>query len=186
MKTEIVMFRHGQTDWNRDHRSMGATDIPLNEMGRNQAQELALRLAGEHFDVFYSSPLVRARETATIVARFHALPIFIHEDLREMSLGLFEGKLKEERMALFPTYDAANDEHRRLLGMETFVDWIDKLQTKTIPELLALHAGQRILISTHDQKMRALLVALGEPDEVKHMVLKNCEVKKVKIDHLSR
>ena len=66
--TTILMARHGETDWNRDQRFQGHADPPLNDVGREQARELAERLAGERLDAVYTSPLQRASETAAIVA----------------------------------------------------------------------------------------------------------------------
>lgn len=64
----LAFIRHGQTDWNRDERLQGSSDIPLNETGRAQAREAIDTLAGTRWDAVVSSPLVRARETAQIIA----------------------------------------------------------------------------------------------------------------------
>lgn len=183
MKTELIIFRHGETDWNREHRSMGTTDVPLNATGRRQAQQLAQRLETEHIDACFTSPLSRAKETMETVALRHNLPVNILDDLREMNLGLFEGKLKADRTLLFPEFDAGNDEHRRRMRMDTFADWISTLQTQTLPSLIQKHDGQTLAISTHDQKMRALLVALGMPEETKRSVLKNCAITKIYVEN---
>jgi len=183
MKTEFIIFRHGQTDWNQEHRSMGTTDIPLNRLGKQQAEMLATRLSRERLDVCYTSPLSRAKETMERVARLHHLPVTILEDLREMNLGLFEGKLKSDRLILFPDFDPGNDKHRRRLRMDTFAQWISNLKTNTIPALIQKHDGQTIALSTHDQKMRALLVAFGMPEEIKRLVLKNCAITKISVDN---
>jgi broad specificity phosphatase PhoE len=65
--TELLLVRHGETDWNAEGRLQGHTDRPLNEYGRRQAQRLADELAGEELEAIYSSDLARARETAEIV-----------------------------------------------------------------------------------------------------------------------
>ncbi len=183
MKAEFIIFRHGETDWNRQHRSMGTTDIPLNATGKQQAERLAVRLAQEHISACYTSPLARAKETMCLVARYHHLPVWILEDLREMDLGQFEGKLKAERTLLFPGFDPGNDEHRELLHMDTFSLWIPRLKNEIVAGLLQRHDGQTIAISTHDQKMRALLIALGMPEETKRTVLKNSAVTKVSLEN---
>lgn len=182
MTTRFIIFRHGQTDWNTEHRSMGRKDISLNSIGKKQAGKLATRLMSEHIDVFYSSPLNRAKETADIVAFQHGKRAIVINDLIEMSLGEFEGKTKEVRVIMFPEFDPANDEHRTKIGMETFSDWIPKLKKRMIPALLSNHVGQTIALSTHDQKMRAILVALGMPNEVKGEILKNSAVSIIEVN----
>ena len=64
----FAFIRHGQTDWNRDDRLQGSSDIPLNDTGRAQALEAAALLRDGGWEVVVSSPLVRARETPQIIA----------------------------------------------------------------------------------------------------------------------
>ena len=64
----FAFIRHGQTDWNRDDKLQGSSDIPLNAQGREQAHEAAGILADGGWEVVVSSPLQRARETAKIIA----------------------------------------------------------------------------------------------------------------------
>jgi probable phosphoglycerate mutase len=91
----IYVARHGQTDWNVEHRLQGATDVSLNESGRRQAADLAARLAGVHLDRVYSSALKRSRETADAL-RGRA-PIEALAGLDEQSLGAFEGQYLDGR-----------------------------------------------------------------------------------------
>ena len=86
----IYLARHGQTDWNAVRRLQGGTDVPLNDTGRQQARDLAAKLAGVPLDAVYSSGLQRSVETARIAAGdrpVESLPL-----LNEQSLGSFEGK----------------------------------------------------------------------------------------------
>src|SRR5512135_2600053 len=91
--TRILLVRHGETDFNLTHRFQGRIDIPLNEEGKNQAQALALALKDEFLTAMYSSPLIRAMETARSVKAFHpSTPLLEEEGLIEMDLGELDGK----------------------------------------------------------------------------------------------
>ncbi|MEN9722918.1 MAG: hypothetical protein RJB38_904 [Pseudomonadota bacterium] len=87
----FYFFRHGETDFNREQRFQGHLDIPLNEQGRRQAQELAQSLKHLGIECLLSSDLSRARETAEIVARGLAVPVFETSNLREAHLGDAQG-----------------------------------------------------------------------------------------------
>jgi broad specificity phosphatase PhoE len=78
--TELLLVRHGETDWNAEGRLQGHTDRPLNDYGRRQARALADELEGEELDAVYSSDLVRARETAEIVAERLCLEVVLDPD----------------------------------------------------------------------------------------------------------
>lgn len=87
--TLLTLVRHGETDWNRDRRIQGATDIPLNDTGRAQAREAAAALSG---DIVVASDLSRARETAEIIAEGLGLPSpRLYAGLRERAYGEAEG-----------------------------------------------------------------------------------------------
>lgn len=87
--TLLTLVRHGETDWNRDRRIQGATDIPLNDTGRAQAREAAAALSG---DIVVASDLSRARETAQIIADGLGLPSpRLYPGLRERAYGEAEG-----------------------------------------------------------------------------------------------
>ena len=96
LTTELYLFRHGETDWNREHRFQGHTDIPLNESGREQAARLAMDLGLHSLDALLTSDLSRARETAALIHAQLKLPIIIAPELRECNLGNLEGKLRDE------------------------------------------------------------------------------------------
>jgi broad specificity phosphatase PhoE len=90
--TRILLVRHGETEWNRTWRFQGRSDLPLNETGKKQAHALAVALKDEPIHAVYSSPLIRALETAGIIGAFHKeAPISQEEDLIEMDLGEFDG-----------------------------------------------------------------------------------------------
>jgi broad specificity phosphatase PhoE len=101
----ILLIRHGETDWNRDQRFQGKTDVPLNRKGREQAHALALALKEEPLTVIYSSPLARAMETARIIKIFHpSVPLLEEKGLIEMDLGHFEGMEAHRWAIAYPDF----------------------------------------------------------------------------------
>ncbi|WP_243075078.1 histidine phosphatase family protein [Microbacterium sp. SS28] len=102
--TTLLLVRHGETDWNRDRRIQGSTDIPLNDTGRQQARDAAAGLR-EKLDprlpaVVVASDLSRARETAEIIAGELGLPApRLYPELRERGYGVAEGMSVEEYFA---------------------------------------------------------------------------------------
>jgi broad specificity phosphatase PhoE len=92
LATRIFLIRHGETEWNRIHRFQGRIDVPLNQKGKEQAHALTLALRDEALTAIYSSPLMRAVETARFIKVFHpSTPLFEEEGLVEMDLGEFDG-----------------------------------------------------------------------------------------------
>lgn len=89
----LYVFRHGETDWNKEGRMQGGSDIPLNEKGRRQAAILASFFQSNPVEIFLSSDLVRAHDTARIVRGEHDIPIILDARLRETNLGDAEGML---------------------------------------------------------------------------------------------
>lgn len=99
----LYFVRHGQTDWNVEHRTQGWTDIPLNETGIKQAESLRDKLAqlGPKIDAVYASPLQRARRTAEIATDGN-YKIILDDRLKERNCGEFEGKPRE---SIFNNYN---------------------------------------------------------------------------------
>ena len=89
--TELIFIRHGETDWNREQRFQGQSDVPLNAIGQEQARRLGQAMAGERFDVLVSSDLQRARQTAAPLHRAGAQDLSPLRGLREQSFGVLEG-----------------------------------------------------------------------------------------------
>lgn len=104
--TSIALIRHGETAWNAAARLQGTSDIPLNDNGRKQARATAKRLADMHWDVIVSSPLMRAAETAQIIADTVGLSVTEHLDtLLERGYGEAEGITEEQAAARWPDGD---------------------------------------------------------------------------------
>lgn len=89
--TEIYLIRHGQTDYNRQFRLQGRSDIPLNRLGLAQARAAHEALRGVHFDAVYASPLRRAVDTACIVSGWPEEKIELDPRLIEIGFGIWEG-----------------------------------------------------------------------------------------------
>mgnify|MGYP000384100069 CR=1 FL=1 len=89
---KIYFVRHGETDWNKERKIQGQVDIPLNEFGRHLARETAKGLRDVPFDVCFTSPLGRARETAQIILQGRDVPILEDKRILEMNFGVLEGK----------------------------------------------------------------------------------------------
>jgi broad specificity phosphatase PhoE len=96
----LLLARHGQTAWNADRRFQGGSDIPLSDFGRSQARALGRALAGYRVAAAYVSPMHRARETADLALAGTGIPVVALEELRELSLGEWEGRTVGEIRAL--------------------------------------------------------------------------------------
>lgn len=110
MIQRVVLWRHGQTDWNLANRFQGHSDIPLNETGIDQARKAAPLLYGLRPSKIISSDLIRARQTAQELANISRLPIHIDPGLRETNGGKWEGRTGAEN---------------RAEDYEKFVNWLD-------------------------------------------------------------
>lgn len=163
--TELILVRHGETDWNRDLRYQGHADPPLNEKGRAQALELARELAVIQFDVVYTSDLRRAAETARIIVDGRDVPL--HEDagLREIDVGSWSGLTRPEIEERFPGAAEHDGESREahLARVRAAVE-----------RIAARHAGERILIVSHGGSIRALRRHALRVDSVPRV--ENCTV----------
>ena len=89
---KLYIVRHGETDWNNEKKLQGRSDVPLNDYGRELAYITAEALKDVSYDAIYSSPLIRAYETATILKGDRDIDIIKDERLREMCFGEYEGK----------------------------------------------------------------------------------------------
>lgn len=88
---ELYIIRHGETVWNAVGKMQGNADIELNEKGRELAGELGRKLEDVYFDRIYSSPLIRAYETACLIRGHRNIPIIRDDRLREINFGVLEG-----------------------------------------------------------------------------------------------
>jgi broad specificity phosphatase PhoE len=155
----FLCLRHGITDWNREGRFQGRTDIPLNDEGISQARAAARRLQGIAFDTIVSSPLIRAVKTAEIIATVSGKPITIDADLIECDFGSFEGRSIREVM----------DEHgitaKELLASILPSDgevWasVSERSLRCVGNWLDRHPQAVILFVSHDGVMQSMSESL--------------------------
>jgi len=98
----LVLWRHGQTDWNAERRFQGQSDTPLNSVGHEQARRAARYLAVLRPTAIFSSDLIRAAATAEALARLTGLIVQLDKNLRERNGGAWEGKTDTEIRLLYP------------------------------------------------------------------------------------
>ncbi len=99
----LLLVRHGETEWNRQTTFQEGIDVPLNDNGRQQAQKAGELLKDVPLDFAVSSPMLRPKETAEIILQYHpAVQLQLQDGLREISHGLWEGKLEAEIEQAYP------------------------------------------------------------------------------------
>lgn len=164
MALHLLLLRHAETDWNRERRYQGWTDTDLSAVGRAQAEAAARALAGRPLAAVYSSPLKRARETASAIAAPHGLSVVEHSAFMEMRFGGWEGLTAPEIAERFPDEHAAWHETPHLVaraGGET----LDEVRTRVLQgldELKQAHDGQTVCLVAHGISARMLILeALG-------------------------
>jgi len=154
----IVLWRHGQTDWNVENRFQGHSDIPLNKVGQYQASEAAKVLAALRPDRIISSDLIRAQETAAALAALTDIKVEINPNLRETDGGLWEGKLASENRAthgeLFANWYEGGDEPAGVTG-ERRSD-VAKRAVAVIEKEMTNFSGTIVFV-THGGTVRSVL-----------------------------
>lgn len=105
--SRLLLVRHAESTWNALRRIQGQMDPPLSPRGRAQARGLAVRLAGCRLAGFYCSDLLRARQTAEVIAEAVGLRPVPEPGLREIMLGAWEGRSREELLREYPEEWAA-------------------------------------------------------------------------------
>ena len=151
MTTELILIRHGETDWNRELRFQGQLDAPLNPVGQEQARLLALRLAGERVHHLVCSDLLRARQTALPTELQLHLPGQTDRGLREQSFGLLEGMRVDEIRAQHPDVWAQWVQFQpgyAIPGGESAQQFHARVM-HAIQQLVAAHLEQTLVVVTH-------------------------------------
>lgn len=162
--TEVIIIRHGQTDWNTEHRLQGWQDIELNAVGLEQAQAVAQRIAREHhtqiapIDHIYSSDLKRAYQTAHAIGVALNMSVSVEPGLRERNFGVLEGVKFHEMFEVNPQAAAVwqrRDPSQPIPEGESLQTLHDRT-TQTINQIAHQHWGKRVIVVTHGGTMDVL------------------------------
>ncbi len=182
---KFYIIRHGQTNWNKEGRIQGKTDIELNEKGIEQAKEARKILENYPIDMIVASPLKRARKTAEIINEVKNVPIIFKEELEERGFGDFEGKIRKEihdeilDSEILANY-SVNKEYK---GIETIHDLCDRVWD-LIDKLKEEYQDKNILLVTHGGVTRAISGYFNGPNEegiLEDLNLHNCEIRTFEI-----
>lgn len=170
----IYVIRHGQTDWNVDHRALSFTDLELNETGKEQAKEAEELVKNLDYDMVFCSPMTRTKQTAQIVNSKN-VPVEIDERLRERNCGSLEGiPVTEFDYKFFwninkdGMFDCESLENLK----QRVYEFIDELKEK--------HSDKNVLIVTHNGVCRMIKTYFnGFPrrGDIKEYGHGNCEIK---------
>ena len=170
----LLLVRHGQTDWNRDARFRGRSDIPLNGDGVREAEALARLIHGRHApQAVLASPLSRARSTASAIAHLSGLEVQAEDRLLDLDHGTFSGLTEAEAQARFPAEYMEWIQRGRLSAPpkgESVADLISRAG-ELVGELTEMHAGEQVVLVTHREVIRAVVCGrLGLPETVFHRI----------------
>lgn len=162
MNTEILLVRHGETEWNKLGKFQGSVDIELSEEGRRQAFCLKKALKGD-FGVAYASPLIRAMETANILCEDTGLQVIPCEKMREINFGSFEGLTFEEIKGNYPEEFEkwrTDETEGPFPGGDMSLRNASTRAAAAIREIAAAHPGEKVLIVAHGGIIKAGLMGL--------------------------
>lgn len=155
--TRLILLRHGETDWNAQHRFQGQADVPLNGRGRIQAAAAAEALSGLHFAAVYSSPLARALDTARLVAG--EVAVSTDPRLQEINVGTWAGRTWRDIVEEMPDYEhlyANGVDFRRSPTGETLADVVRR-GVPAVLEIAERHPGEVVLIVAHGLLLNRVL-----------------------------
>ena len=150
--TSLLVIRHGETDWNRQHRFQGQIDVPLNALGLEQARRLGQRLADEPIDLLVASDLQRARQTAQAVAEAQGRSPMIEPLWREQGFGILEGldvpTIRSQHADLWAQWLRHEADYALPLGGESNLSFHARVM-QALRALVVAHAGARVVVVTH-------------------------------------
>lgn len=176
----IIIARHGQTDFNLERKLQGLTDNKLNETGKEQALITKEKLKDEKIDLIICSPLIRAKETAQIINEDRKIDIIYDDRLMERNFGELEGTyIKDFNPYEFWSYKLNKQYERAERNNDFFkkiYNFLDEIKTKYCKKniLLVAHAGVSIAVKCYFE-------GIPEDDKLVDIRLKNCEFAKYEL-----
>ncbi len=181
--TEIILIRHGETEWNLTGRWQGHADSPLSAMGVCQAQALSERMGKEDVDAVYASDLERAQHTARLAGSLANWTFTLMPELRERDLGVLEGLTTDEMLVKQPAVYQSflhNGPDYQPPGGESFTQF-SKRCSAAIEHLASEHPTGKIAVVTHGGVLGAIFryvlnIAL---DAERNFVLLNCSINRI-------
>ena len=161
--TRFILVRHGETSWNREERFRGQSDVPLNEIGLEQASATARRITAEwRASAVYCSPLLRARQTARAIAESPRLPVQPHPGLNDINFGLLQGLTVPEATERWPDVVRTwfNTPHLAQPPGGERLGAVSRRAIAAVNELVALHPGDTIVVVGHLVLNRVILLGI--------------------------
>lgn len=174
-----MLWRHGRTQWNVDGKVQGTTDVPLDEVGRQQAYASAARLAALSPNVIISSDLSRALETAETLGKLIGLDVEADDRVREMNFGAREGLSWHEAWQKFPDGMHAwiNGDETQIPGSETHRQAAERFVAAVTEHVVDLDEGGTLVVVAHGAVLRVgacLFLGIDEPSWRRFGGLSNC------------
>lgn len=182
-KTEVILIRHGETEWNLSGRWQGHADSPLSTRGIQQAEALGQRMLKETLDCFYSSDLERARHTSRLVGGPSEWNPEFMESFRERDLGVLEGLTTEEMKVKYPQeYQSFRNDgpEYQVPGGESFRQFYERC-SGALEEVAVRNPGKKIGVVTHGGFLGAIFryVLNIQLDAERNFVLLNCSLNRL-------
>lgn len=162
---KVFLIRHGETDYNRENRMMGHMNVPLNDLGRSQAERTGEYLKKYEFSAIYSSDLKRAMETSEIIKQTcnWSQVIIPKQGLRELRLGKLEGVAWTEELDKYTPEEFNN--YLKQMGGETFETFYERVW-HCFQEIINNHKNnEQILLIAHGGTIRVILTKILQPKE---------------------
>lgn len=160
--SRVYLIRHGETEWNREQRSQGCNDIELSDVGRLQAQALANRLKNDNIDMFFSSSLKRAYETASLIAEDKGRDVLKHKEFIEVGMGKWEGLTWSEIKERYPDVSSIwrqSPHLARIPDAESLIKVRERSMGKLM-EILNENPDKNILVVSHGITIKTMICTI--------------------------